>query len=196
MPTAPGFALISLQMTHSGLSRPAYLTFGVDPTDTDPQNVCAAVVLALNTAGSLKAIMDASVTFSQVRASLGTDGAVDNVGQQTIAILGLRTMSSLPPNCAVLVHKVTARGGRRGRGRLFIPWATSNSNVDEAGIVASAEVTTINTAMGVFRTALSTNAVPMVLLHDPGITPMGSPDTVTALTTDSLISTQRRRLGR
>lgn len=196
MPTASGYADVSVGYTQTGLSRMAYITFGINPVDTNPALVNASVLTAITTAGSLNSIMDATATLSRIRVSLGTDGAEDLVSDASFTTVGGRTLAANPPNVAVLVHKRSARGGRRGRGRLFLPWAISGSNVSEAGIVTPAEVTVIQTAMGVFLGALNTQTVPMVLLHNPGLTTMGAPDPVTSLSVDRLISTQRRRLGR
>lgn len=196
MPTAPGYADVSVGYTQTGLIRPAYLTFGVDPTDTNPALVGASILTAVTAAGSLNSVMDATATLTRIRVSLGTDGGEDLVSDTSHTTAGGSIMSTLPPNCAVLVHKRTARGGRRGRGRLFIPWCVNETDVDEAGIILAAKVTSLQTAMAAFLTALSTNTVPMVVLHNAGLTAPGPPDLVTSMTVDRLISTQRRRLGR
>jgi len=47
-----------------------------------------------------------------------------------------------------------------------------------------------------WRLALSSAAVPLVLLHAPGQTALPPPDPVTGLTVDRIVATQRRRLGR
>jgi hypothetical protein len=96
----------------------------------------------------------------------------------------------------MLVHKGTARGGRRGRGRLFIPWCLNNSDIGEDGLIGTTSMSSRQSAMNVFLAKLATESVPMVLLHDQGLTAPGSPDAVTYLNVDKLISTQRRRLGR
>jgi hypothetical protein len=197
VPTAPGFADISVRLQQTGLTRPAFITFGVDPVSTDPSQVATSVHTAYAGAGSLNSIMDSSVTTTGVRVSLGTDGAADLVYQAEFTTVGGNSISnSLPPNCAVLARKATSRGGRRGRGRLYIPWCVAETGVDEAGIIAGANRTPINTALQTFLTALGVNNVPMVLLHNPGLTAPGPPDTVLSLVCDSLIATQRRRLGR
>lgn len=196
MPTAPGYADVSVEMILTGMTRSAYLTFGVQPVDPDPADVVVEVNSAITAAGSLQSRLDAQVTITSIRASVGQDGGADLVYVLGTSIVGQNNVSALPPNCAVLVHKRTLRGGRRGRGRLFIPWCVSETNVDEAGLIATAEVTTIQTAMNVFRTALGSFNVPMVILHNPGLSTMGAPDTVTSLVVDKLLSTQRRRLGR
>lgn len=197
MPTPPGYANISVRLQQTNLVRPAFITFGVDPTATDPSQVATSVHLAITSSGSLVSIMDSSVTISGVRASLGTDGGADIVYQADFTTVGGSAITTaLPPNCAILARKSTGRGGRRGRGRLYIPWCTSEGNVDEAGVLTGSARNTINTALAAFLTALGVQTVPMVLLHSPGLTSPGAPDVVTSLVADSLIATQRRRLGR
>lgn len=203
MPTAPGFADVSLKLNLAGLSRPAFITFGVDPTDTDPTLIGTAIWTASSGATSLMGCLDNNVTLTEIRVSAGTDGGEDLVGIYAPNGPGQASQASLPANCALLVHKTTTRGGRRGRGRLFIPWAAIETDVDEAGVVGSTTVTSMQTKMSAWRTALATNQVPMVVLHDPSRpdikgspTTPGAPNLVTALVVDRLISTQRRRLGR
>lgn len=196
MPTAPGYADVSVGITLTGMTRVAYITFGVDPTATDPVTVNTSVMAAIQSAGSLVSMIDSGAIITRLRVSLGTDGAEDLVSDVGYSVSGGKSATSLPPNCALLVHKRTARGGRRGRGRLFIPWAVAETDVDEAGIITAPVVTTAQTASNAFLTALGVNNVPMAVLHSPGQTAEGAPNLVTGLTVDRLISTQRRRLGR
>jgi hypothetical protein len=196
MPTAPGFAEISMRFGRGDLSRPAYITFGIDPTATDPSAIASSVALAFNTAGSLKDMIDGNVTMTGVRVSLGTDGTEDLVYQSTTTIGCTRSMSSVPPNVALLVHKNTGRGGRRGRGRMFIPWALAGSDAQENGQVNNLLMSTFQGQCNTFLTQLGVQGVPMVVLHGPGLTAPGAPNTVLTLTVDPLVSTQRRRLGR
>jgi hypothetical protein len=196
MPTAPGYADVSIETTYTGFLRPAYITFGVDPVSTDPAQIATDVGLAYNAAGSMISLMDTQTTLSGIRVSLGTDGGGDLVYDAGYATVGGKANSSLPPNCALLVHKNTSRGGRRGRGRMFIPWWVGEGDCDEMGLVSAGVLTTYQTALNVFLTQLGTRNVPMVLLHGPGRTATPGPDVVLSLTPDRLISTQRRRLGR
>ena len=196
MPTPPGVADVSVGYIQTGMSRAAFITFGVDPTDTNPAVINASVFNAVTAAGSLNSQMDATATLSRIRVSLGTDGQGDIVSDIAYTTAGGRTLTSSPPNVALLVHKRTAAGGRRGRGRLFIPFCLATADISESGIVQTSQVTTLQTAMNAFLTALTTQTVPMVLLHQTGLTPIGAPTAVTSLTVDKLVSTQRRRLGR
>lgn len=196
MPTAPGYAQIAIQMTHANNPRPAYITFGVQPTSTDPQVICGQVQTALVGSGGFQSSMDSEVQFTEIRCSLGTDGSEDLVGAIASTLAGLNALTSPPSNCAVLVHKRTARGGRRGRGRMYIPWFVNESSIDEAGLITSSTVTILQSIMNDFLAKLTAQNVPMVVLHDPGKTVQGAPNAVVALTPDKIIGTQRRRLGR
>jgi hypothetical protein len=197
MPTAPGYADCSIELTLTGLARPAFITFGVDPTATDPSVIASSISTAWTGASSLQGITDSQVTLTGVLVSLGTDGTEDIPYRGTFAIGGsMSATECLPPNCAALITKFTSRGGRRGKGRMYLPWALGETQVDERGALLSARVTQITNACTTFLNNLSTNSVPMVLLHGPGKSVPGSPNPVTALQCDAIVSTQRRRLGR
>jgi hypothetical protein len=196
MPTAPGYADITVGLRHALMSRHAALTFGVQPSATDPITVCNNVASAVLGATGLEAMMDNDVTITTIRASLGTDGSEDIVGETSHNTICDGVFAAPPPNVAVLLHKRSTRGGRRGRGRMFVPWAMSEGDVDEVGNVATARVTQLQNLANSFLAALTTYGVPMVILHNPGKTVQGAPNVVTSLTVDRLVATQRRRLGR
>lgn len=202
MPTAPGFADCSYELRHSSMSRTAFVTFGIDNTDTDPTSLATAVMGCFGSTGSLFACLDASVTLIRTRVSLGTDGGEDIVGVNTQPVACTFGGPAAPPNCAVLVHKRTARGGRRGRGRMYLPWAAASTTLTEAGGVSAADVTRVQNSVNAWMAALMAGPGPLVLLHrpsNPGTahpTTPGVPNNVTSMSVDSLIATQRRRLGR
>lgn len=197
MATPPGFADCSYQLNQTGLTRPAYVTFGCDPTSTDPATVAGSLATAWTSAGSLNSIMDNTVTMTAVRVSLGTDGTADLVYVLATTVVGGQTITSaLPPNCAVLIHKATARGGRRGRGRMYLPWTIAEGFVDEAGVVTGSEITKHNAAVSAWQAAMTAGGNPLVLLHSPGRTSIPAPDPITNMSTDRLVATQRRRIGR
>lgn len=196
MTVPPGYAEISVQFKHTLLSRPAFITFGVDPTSTDPTTVAQACGSAVRLAGSLGTRVDSTVTIGPTTARLGTDGSGTLVGVDTVTSNGGLSGSSAPPNVALLVHKRSGRGGRRGRGRLFIPWAVASGDPDERGTIIGTSITAWNTALQIFLVDLTTRNCPMVILHEPGRTVAPAPDIVTGLVADNLVATQRRRLGR
>jgi len=196
MPTAPGYGDVTVGLRHALMSRHAAITFGIQPSATDPIAVAGKVALAVTGATGVEAMLDNDVTITTIRVSLGTDGSEDIVGEIAMNSICDGVFAAPPPNVAVLVHKRSTRGGRRGRGRLFLPWAMSEGDVDEVGNLATARVTQLQNLCNSFLAGLQSQDVPMVILHNPGKTAMGAPNVVTSLTVDRLIATQRRRLGR
>lgn len=196
MPTAPGFGNVSIELALLGFPRKAYITFGIRPTMTNPNTMASAVKGSLVGATSFLGKLSSSVTVTGVKVSYGTDGGEDLVGFDVGNVAGTAAGGTVTPNVALLVHKRTLRGGRRGRGRLFIPWILLETNVDNAGTVDTTTLTATQTAMDNWRAALATADVPMYLLHDPGKTVSGPPDQVLNLEVDRTVATQKRRLGR
>ena len=196
MPVAAGFAECSIMYQHQTLPRPAYSVFGVNPASADPDAIAAAVFGAWTTTGGFQTLIDNQVTIGPVTVRFGTDGSGDIVAVGTLTVAGAASGSTCAPNTAVLFRKRTARGGRRGRGRLYLPWAVRTADLAENGVISAPTVTAMNTCAATVRNALSTQSCPMVVLHSPGNTLPGAPDLVTALNVDPLIATQRRRLGR
>ena len=94
----------------------------------------------------------------------------------------------------MLVHKVTAVGGRRGRGRAYIPGAPATA-IDNTGVVDSAYMVANQPRLTTFGTACATNDIGLVVLHGgEGTLPV--PYDVTNLVLDGKVATQRRRLRR
>lgn len=116
--------------------------------------------------------------------------------------------TSMAPNTAYLVNKVTALGGRRHRGRMFLPGVFDGA-VDDSGIVAGATVTQVQVALDDFLVSMGVFGLSLVILHSPSYvwglvggqprriyssaTPP-EPTPVTALTMTGMVATQRRRL--
>jgi hypothetical protein len=193
----PGYAQCNIQLSHSLMPRMAYITWGCDFRDAGGDFQGAVDDVRTAWAGSMHLQMDNSVMIGPVTARVGTDSGEPIVYTDSIApAMGAVTGSVLPPAVALLVHKRTSRGGRRGRGRLFIPWCLQGANVDEAGVISGARMTSLSTALAAWRTALVTASVPMVLLHGTGQSTLGGPDVVTALFPDNRVASQRRRQGR
>lgn len=101
----------------------------------------------------------------------------------------------LPNNCATLLRKSTALGGRRNRGRMYIA-CPFEAEVSAAGAVTPAAVTAWNTAAalimpgGAIHTAFGFLG-DAVVLHDEG---SQTPAVVTDLGCQAKIATQRRRM--
>lgn len=109
-------------------------------------------------------------------------------------------VSPVPQNCAYLIRKTTARGGRHGRGRVFLPPLTGGeASITPTGDIGAAAVTNWNTELEEFRVACETNSQALELLHSPppgGVGPVIPPDNITGLLMQRVVATQRNRLRR
>lgn len=193
----PAFAHLQLQFQHASLNRPAFVTFGSDyaAAGGDFQGAVDDSWSALST---VIARIDSSCTVGPLTARVGDDSGEHLVYTSTATpVAGGRALAgSGPPAMALLVEKLTARGGRRGRGRMFIPWAVVIDTGSEGGAISGTEITGWNTALGTWRTAATSNGVPLVLLHNEGKTAHGAPNVITTLICDPRFGVQRRRMGR
>lgn len=196
MGTHWGFADVSLFVTHSTDPRPAAITFGVAADGKSASDIWTAVKDATNVSAGIKSKLANGAAFSRIKVSLGQEDEIDLVHDMPVSIPGTGAVGSVPPNVALLVHKRTSRGGRRGRGRMFLPWSINEVKVADNGSIDAAEQVLIQACVTTWFTELNTRGVPMFLLHQEGNTPTGLPTAVNSLAVDPLVSSQRRRLHR
>lgn len=187
-----GSAAVLIPLKHSLLTRSAAITFGVSTDTTSLAHIalCDAVNNAFAT--TLGTLIDNSVTIGPTHAAFGqADGsAVAVVGSASAT--GGSVVTSVPPAVAFLIRKTTNAGGKRGRGRFYLPWSIATANIDEGGTIAGATVTAMQTKATAFLTAIQsiTGGVNMLLLHQTG---SSVATVVTTLTADARAATQRRR---
>nr|CRY96200.1 hypothetical protein [uncultured prokaryote] len=189
-------------MLLAGDPDPYACTFGVatDLASFSPQEHADHVGLAWVTS-----ILDGQsddLTFASATCRFGQDGGDDLIiDSDLIPYSGGSNTEKLPQNCAVLVRKNTSLGGRKNRGRLFIPSLASDSVVSMTGVIDPTAVATFQGRMDDFVDYLNTDPVtaglstPMVILHAPSVV-LVDPTPVTSLTVQPMIATQRRRLRR
>jgi len=191
----PGFAAFSLEVRHSGVSRSSFITGGVDISAEGGDSVEAANDV-LGAFGPLAGNLGSSCSFQSAQLRIGQDGG-DPVAvvSTAAAIAGTNSAAMVPVNCSVLVGKYTGRGGRRGRGRWFLPWCIAENSVDESGVITPDHVAGLQTSIDAVLAAFTANTVPLVLLHNAPATD-NDPTPVTSMAVSSLIGSQRRRLGR
>jgi len=96
---------------------------------------------------------------------------------------------SVPPNSAYLLKKVTSLGGRKHRGRSYIP-GVPREWVDGAGAISTTHQVLVQNAANAFLDFLGGLDVSMQLLH----TGPETPDEVVSWVAQQLLATQRRRL--
>lgn len=138
--------------------------------------------------------LGATATFN------GSDsGKVEIVAPR--AETGTGTNASLPQNCALLVQKRTGLGGRKGRGRFFMPPV----RLDEGSVAPNGQIDSaaVTVEQGLWDTWMghadgSGGQYRIVILHhdNPVVGPVPAPTNILSLVVENLIGTQRRRLRR
>lgn len=127
-----------------------------------------------------------NVTVTEMTA----DGPISFAQGPTIA--GTGGGAPVPINCALLVTKLTGVGGRRNKGRMYIPpFLPGESQVDQNGVLASGVQATIQGQIDAAVAANEADDIGYVLFHQTG---SDTPTTVTELRLENLIATQRRRM--
>jgi hypothetical protein len=93
---------------------------------------------------------------------------------------------------AALCRKITELGGRKGRGRWYLP-GMAEANVTSGGALNATYLGNLNTDLEVFRAFIDgTVDAAMVLLHND----LTTPTLVTELVAQGTVATQRRRQRR
>jgi hypothetical protein len=119
-------------------------------------------------------------------------------------VVGGLNFDSSAPNTSWLITKNTELGGRRGRGRMYVPGVPELS-IDNGGVLESSYFTAQQTAVNAWLAALiAAGSIDfLVLEHEPAApgtqnpSPQPSlPSVVSSLTVSGLVATQRRRLRR
>jgi len=194
----PGFAECSIPHLHLLNARPAVITFGIDITaspvaDADLPN---AVLEAYR--NGFQTGIDNAVICGPAYVVVGQDGPADFPFTGTSTFAGTRAAESVNAAIALMYDKGTARPGRRGRGRMYVPWVLLDTEVDEMGRVTAGIIAGLNTRADTFRNNLAAAGLvaPMVLLHSPPIPAGLVPDPITGMTVDPIVGIQQRRLNR
>lgn len=190
MPIIPsGFGQATIPFTLAGYARPAVITYGFqDVLGVDDPSTLADIHQA-RFETNLAAVIDSTVTIGPTHVQVNPGAGVLS-GDGTTTEVGGSPDERPPPNVALLVRKGSLTPGRRGRGRLYLPWAVTETAVNEQGSIDGGTVDDFQEAFNAWLAGLTTDDVPMVILH----TTAGSPATVTSLSVQNRVATQRRRL--
>lgn len=196
----PGFGQASIEFLNDNDPEPWYTTFGVDLDAVGGDFEAAATGCAQAFENAWQNLLSNQVVITACELRVGQDGGPPLLVRVNRGNRGTSASEMLPQNCALLIRKQTARAGRTGRGRLFLPGVLRESQVSQVGIIPSGELATLQDSAELLRLNLQNGSlgehaeVPMVLLHNAGVPGGTTPDPVTTLVTDFKISTQRRRL--
>lgn len=193
-----GFAEVSIEFKRSGYPRSSFVTHGIraPATGMDENAMAAAVKTAFMDTTSLNRWLDATVTASQFVVRVGHELTDPTVGLATNSTVGGSGHNSPPVNVAVLLMKRTSRGGRKGRGRMYMPWWVDESIVDPVGTINSPWTTNLQGAATAYLALLLAAGIPMQLMHRGPTASTDTPNQVTSLVLSPIVATQRKRLNR
>ena len=187
-PIPVGFAEIFGRIVLAGDSGEMGITFGVDIPAAPSQAIANQISTRVTT--FLKAVGSSSYTMAGVRMTFQDETGPIIFDSVTGAGVGANAAACVPQNTAYLFTKGTAFGGRRNRGRMFVP-GVREGDVDNVGVVLPATVTALNTSAATLLAGLVTDGNPMVLFHSEA--PF-TPPFVQTMLCQPVAATQRRRL--
>lgn len=192
----PGFADMALAITRAGDDRPYLVTWAIE-IETPPFTVADLTEWAdeLATNVAFRAGLRTDERMLEIRATPGQDGTPLQLSVP-IDAAGTSSADRLPQNCAGIISKRSAQGGRRNRGRMFWP-SLQEGSVDNVGVMATPQLTILNniaqSLYGLCEFGAPFNSAGMVILHS---VPPATPTPVTQVNVQPVIGTQRRRLRR
>lgn len=129
-------------------------------------------------------------TFLGVRVTYVTESGIFT-GQFLDPVVGGNSLAPVPINSAILVRKNTALGGRKYRGRMFVPpFTPAEANVTASGVIGDSQRNSIQTTLNTATDAWNGTDVTLYLLHSDSTLPTE----ITSLAVQSQLATQRRRM--
>lgn len=199
-----------LAVTHikrSDMTREAVVTYALNDATLNYSAQAWAVGLQAIFANRWKSQLDTASAILRTTTIKGDGTSTITTGESTAApTAGTNAMSSLPPNCAILLRKITGVGGRRNRGRVYLPFMLNEGEVDETGAISAGVKTDVNAAAALWLADLADGDGYMCIANRTydvawDVSPrhlvsveMG-PE-VTSLLCEPTIATQRKRMPR
>lgn len=116
-------------------------------------------------------------------------------GAVSRAVAGGLSDEPLCPNTALLVRKITTLGGRRGRGRIYVP-GLPEGRFDGAGNMNASNLNIYQVAMDGFLSDCLAAGLEAVVLHAAGISTTPAPTAMTGYSVQAKAATQRDRMRR
>lgn len=188
-----GFGELVIQWRLPADPEPMLCAIGLDLAVGVVPNVTEANLMISVAANVLDNVTSAAYTLGAGWVTYGQDGPDDiRVEGTETPIAGAGVGTALPNNCAALLRKVTNVGGRRGRGRMYVPGVLESSanEVGDLSAAALAAYVSAGTSLVFDLTALAT-IDSLVILHSSA--PF-TPTPITDITAAPRIATQRRRM--
>lgn len=164
-------------------SRPAVITLGLFYTGADV--VTDFSQISNDYAARMMPVMCNLWTFTEARIRDG----IGNVVTLPKNVDGGKAQPGASPQCAFLLRKITALGGRKMHGRMYLP-GVNEQDIDAYGVVVGSKLTELTTQWNTFLGDMANSSFYWYLLHQ-GVT---APTPIDSYLWDTLSATQRRRL--
>lgn len=185
-----GFGVLTVAHIGAGISGEAIWSLGFDNNASDTAAELANTFgAAIETLGYVDCL-SSSVTVTEVRVKLGPD-ATGPSAVASVQIDGSVGGQAAPPQLATLVHKNTPLGGRKGRGRLFLP-GLAEAALDQNGLITNAHKVAVETFLFDLLGGMTLGSTPPMLMHSDET----APTAISTVEVDTVLATQRRRLRR
>lgn len=202
-----------IQITHrfGGTSQPngAAIVYGIEDVAGFASAALAAQAAHTQFGSIVMPELSTTLTLQSTLAKFGPDD-VGPTGEYASSIAGGTGADPTSPNTTFLVTKQTAIGGKRSRGRLYLP-GLGEAWVDPGGVILGTKITSLQADLDTWLDDLQSLDMPMMLLHEPATEwalvngqprrvptgdPPPAPSVVTSLVLSSKAGTQRRRMRR
>lgn len=184
-----GHGLIAFQFSGAAVPLGAACTVGFDNNGSRTAAEAAEDAGTIFADTLLVGLTD-DVTFVNCHVKLGPNDT-GAAGDFAFAVDGSGSENSATPNVAYLLRKVTASGGRRNRGRMFLP-GVAETAVNNSGVINAGALTDQQGRADSFFDDMAAADMPLELFHTETL----APTLLTSLAFDPRVATQRRRLRR
>jgi hypothetical protein len=183
------------QYTFTGDSEPMITTCGVNVSTWGGDYEGGLEWLSDLWLAALVGSTSDEVTVGPYSLAVGQDGGDPVTYEYDASNAGSEPSFPMWPNTAILVRKGTDLGGRRNRGRMYVPGAAIRSAISVAGVIDSLFLADFNTNLATFLSTVNAgtgfNATELGVLHSE---PPSAPAEITSLVAQPKVATQRRRL--
>jgi hypothetical protein len=190
-----GYTNVAYRIALAGDAEEMLVTMGFRIFSGFGINPAGAELLADSFAANMINLCAAGYTFRGLRASDGPDGE-GQVHEVERSVASTSTKLGIPPNTAYLTRKITGLGGRRNRGRFYMP-GVSEVDVDNTGLLTATHRTNYQTSVNAWFAQNNAGAEieAHALFHEtPEGAPGIAPTDITSLLVQPKVGTQRRRL--
>lgn len=183
-----GYAQANLRFGGAALPRGAEVTLGLDFSAFVGTTAELAQAVADAWEASMLDQQSTAITLESVLVKKGPN-ATGQSAEVFPGTAGTVAAATTSPQVSILVKKVTALGGREGRGRFYMPGYTE-ADIGADGSLDSTDLDSLQTDADAFHAALLAADIEPVLLHNSATTPTE----ILSFQVDSTVATQRRRL--